>query len=206
MRNEFSFRRFFHVAHVGSVAAGILIGLVAGPFGNPAEMIVRGIGGGVCGLLASACFYLLLVSKALANLRIPDAELNESEVVLLKSVGSMIHFKWGRPLRFWEGVGGRLFLTNEVLEFRAHRGQPWVYRLTIPLGEIVRVTPCKILSMFPGGLRVERRDGGFELFTFGALRCDNNSVSWASAIMAVQAASAFADEGSFKAPPETSSP
>ena len=41
-------------------------------------------------MLASGCLYLLLVSKDLAALKIPDEELNESEVVLLKSNGSMV--------------------------------------------------------------------------------------------------------------------
>ncbi|HTU16779.1 MAG TPA: hypothetical protein VMG10_01850 [Gemmataceae bacterium] len=190
-QNDFSFRRFFHVAHAGSVAAGILIGLIAGPGGAPAEMVLRAIAGGACGLMASGCLYLLLVLKDLAALQIPTSELNEHELVLLKSAGSMIHYKSGRPLRFWEGVGGRLFLTNEVLEFRAHRGQAWVYRLTIPLGEIAAAAPTKILGILPGGLRVERKDGSFELFTFGALRKDNDSESWATAILAVQTASSL---------------
>lgn len=184
---NFSLRRFMHVAHIGSVVAGVLIGLFAGPAAGPAEMAIRGVGGGLCGLLASGCLYLYLYSKDLAALQIPDEELNESEVVLLKSAGSMVHYKSGRPLRFWESVGGRIFLTNEVVEFRAHQGQPWVYRLTIPLGDIADATPCKILGVIPGGLRIERGDGSFELFALGYGK-DNNSERWASAIRAVQAA------------------
>ncbi len=151
-------------------------------------MVVRAIGGGLCGLLACGILHLLLVQRHLAGLSIPTEDLNESEVQLLKSAGSMVHFRSGRPLRFWEAVGGKIFLTNEVLEFQAHRGQPWVYRLTIPLSAIERAAPLKVLRLFRGGLRVERKDGSFELFTFGAFRKDNNSEGWASAIMAVKAA------------------
>jgi hypothetical protein len=198
-RDEFSLRRFFHVAHAGSIAVGIIIGLAAGPNKDLVEKVVLGIAGGISGaLLASLCFYLRLHVKDMAALQIPDEELNESEVVLLKSTGRMIHFKSGRPHRFWEGVGGRLFLTNEVLEFRAHRGQFWVYRLTIPLGEIARVTSSRVRGVVCGALRVERMDGSFELFALGSLRSSDNK-RWASAIVAVQSASPFVDGGSFKA-------
>jgi hypothetical protein len=185
VREEFAFRRFFHATHAGSIAVGTIIGLVAGPAGGPAEMTMRGIGGGVCGLVASAMLYLYLISKDLAALQIPDDELNDGEFVLLASPRCMVHYRSGEPLRFWDGIGGKLFLTNEVLEFRAHRGQHAVYRKTIPLGQIDGATPCRILGFIPGGLRVGRVDGGFELFTFGA---HGNSPNWAAAIMAAKQA------------------
>lgn len=183
MAADFSLKRFLRVAQVGSTAMGFVIGLIAGPAGNVEVAIIRGIGGALFGFLVMGWVYLFVVAKDLVALNITDEELNPSEVVLLKTAGSVVHCRKGRPLRFWEGVGGKLFLTNQALEFRAHRGQPWVYRLTIPLGEIAQVTPCKILGLFPGGLRVERVDGSVELFSFGVL-ADNRL--WAAAITAAR--------------------
>jgi hypothetical protein len=121
---DFSLKRFFHIAHVGSIVIGFLIGSFAGPAANAEERILRGLCGGMLGFMLSGGFYLFLITKDLQKLEIPDEELNESEFALVKNAGSMVHYKSGRPLRFWEAVGGKLFLTNQVLEFRAHRGQP----------------------------------------------------------------------------------
>jgi hypothetical protein len=181
--DDFSLKRFLRVAQVVSTLVGAIIGLLVGAPGNVESMILRFVGGGLAGLMISSCFYLLLVSKDLALAEIPKEELNDSEAVLLKNAGSMVHYKTGRPLRFWEGVGGTLFLTNQALTFRAHKGQPWSYWVTIPIDEIANVKPCKILKIFSGGLRVDRRDGTFELFTFGAM---GNSRGWATAILAVR--------------------
>jgi hypothetical protein len=178
--DDFSYRRFVRVAQIGSVLVGVVLGLSVGPGGGAAEMMVRAIAGGVFGLLVAGCLYLFLVAKDLRNLDIPREELHEAEVVLRETPGSMVHYRSGSPLRFWEATGGRLFLTSQAVEFRAHRGQPWVYRLTIPLGEIAHAAPCRILRLFPGGLRIERADGSFELFSFG--RFDRNR-DWAEEIM-----------------------
>jgi hypothetical protein len=183
---DFSLKRFLRIGHLGSIAAGILIGLAAGPAANGLETILRIVGGGILGLVVSGCFYLFLYSKEIANLDIPAKELDESESVLLKNVGSLVHYKSGRPLWFWEAVEGKVFLTNQVLEFRAHRGQPFVYCLTIPLNEIAQALPCRILGLFAGGLRIERFDGTVELFTFGVF---GDNAGWASAIMAARGVS-----------------
>ena len=182
-KDDFAFRRFLHVAHVGSIVGGMFVGLAVGPIGGPAELAVRCITGGLCGFLAAAAFYMCLWVKDLAGLRIPEDELAEGEVVLMASPGSMVHYKSGNAFHFWNATGGRLFLTNEVLEFRAHRGQHHVYRITIPLDEIARAKACRILGIFQGGLRIERADGAFELFTFGVR---GNSSYWAEAIMYVK--------------------
>src|SRR5262249_26305603 len=141
------------------------------------------IAGGACGLLAAGVLYLYLWHKDLAALRIPDEDLAENEVVLFSSPGSMVHYKSARPTRFWEGNCGRLFLTNKALEFRTQGGQYYRYPLTVPLHEITQAAPCRILWIFPGGLRVNRADGSHELFTFGVR---GNSPAWAAAIMAVR--------------------
>lgn len=185
--DSLSWKRFLSVVHIASTVLGAAIALVCGPAANASDTLLRALGGALFGFWVSSCVYLFDLRKEFGRLDIPAEELNQSEIILLKSVRGMVHFRSGRPLRFWEGVGGKLFLTNQVLEFRAHRGQPWVYRVTISLSDIAGVRPCKILGCFPGGLRVDLVDGRFELFTFGIY---GTSPAWAATIRAVREANA----------------
>jgi hypothetical protein len=131
------------------------------------------VGGGVS--------YLAYYFWAVKTLDISAEELDDKEVVWAKTAQSMVHYKSGNPLRFWEAVGGRLFLTNQVLEFRSFPAELYSYRLIIPLCDIRRAKPYSVLGFIAGGLRVERRDGSYELFTFGA--AFDQSREWADAIM-----------------------
>jgi hypothetical protein len=123
--------------------------------------------------------YLVIYTIRMKQLEIPAEEMGDEEVVWAKTTHT-VHYKSGNTFKFWEAVGGKLFLTNEVLEFRANPAEWWVYRIKIPLLDIRRASPCKI-GLFPGGLRVEREDGTFELFTFGS--AFDVSREWADAIM-----------------------
>jgi hypothetical protein len=126
--------------------------------------------------------YLVYYTKCVNALDLPENELESDEILWGKNGQSMVHYKTGNAYKFWEAVGGKLYLTNKRLEFRAHGGQPWVYRLTIPLQEIRKATPVYILAIVPGALRIERIDGTTELFTFGATF--DVSLEWANAIIA----------------------
>jgi hypothetical protein len=146
------------------------------------EAITRAFAIGFMTLLVSGgVSYLVYYARAMKQANITDEELDESEVVWAKTAQSMVHYKSGTPLKFWEAVGGRLFLTNQVLEFRTFPAELFSYRLVIPLEEIRRARPCRILGFISGALRVERYDGSFELFTFGA--AFDVSREWADAIM-----------------------
>ena len=111
-KDDFSLKRFLRIAQVASTLVGAIIGLLVEAPGNVEAMILRAVGGGLAGLMISSCFYLFLVKKEVALAEIPKAELNDSEAVLLKNAGSMVHYKTGRPLRFWEAVGGTLQVTS----------------------------------------------------------------------------------------------
>jgi len=150
--------------------------------GAEEEAIPRagGLGFGTL-LLVGGGAYLVIYTIRMRQLDVPGDELGDSEVVWAKSSGSMAHFRSGKPWMFWDSVGGRLFLTNDVLEFRANPAEPWAYKITIPLADIRRAAPCSILGFINGALRVERMDGSYEIFTFGA--AFDVSREWAKAIM-----------------------
>ncbi len=137
------------------------------------------------GFMVAGMRYLFFLGKNMHRLHMTENDLLLGEIVLQETRGSMVHYRTGRSWRFWEADGGRLFLTNGYLIFKTHGGQPTQYTLAIPLTEVAAVHPCNILSIFPGGLRVETTDGQSELFTFGAVG-SNNATRWASDLLAVR--------------------
>jgi hypothetical protein len=98
------------------------------------------------------------------------------------SPGTLVHYRTGQPARFWDGVGGKLFLTTQRLIFVTHRGQPWCYTLSLSLAEIANADTYQLFNSIPGGMRVTTSEGRKELFTFGAIR-ELEADRWAAAIL-----------------------
>ena len=85
----------------------------------------------VIGLLVAGCFYLAQVAKEMRSLHLDSEDMLPEEEVSMECF--CCHFRTGRAPKFWEAVGGKLLLTSHRLAFPAHRGQPWHYRLFLPL-------------------------------------------------------------------------
>jgi hypothetical protein len=168
---------------VGAVLLVVGIATVIAYFAGSEEVAIpRAFAIGLLTLVVGGgASYLAYYVRSIKNLDLPAQELEDEEVVWAKTALSMVHYKSGNPLKFWEAVGGRLFLTNQVIEFRSFPAELYVYRVTIPLDDIRRARPCTVLGFITGGLRIERLDGTFELFTFGA--AFDLSREWADAIM-----------------------
>ena len=96
--------------------------------------------------------------------------------------GAIVHYRTGQPRRALDAVGGKLFLTSHRLVFLAHRGQPFHYRLDLPLQEVADVAACETVLGLRGGLRVSTAGGKEELFTFGAAR-EAEAHRWREAIL-----------------------
>ncbi len=144
--------------------------------GSEQEAIPRSL---ACGLLAFGVGggggYFVIYAAGARRLDLPTAELDDGEVVWAKTPLGVGHYKNGIS------TGGKLFLTNLVLEFRANPGQGRAYRVMIPLRDIRRARPFRVLGFIPGGLRVERHSGTIEKFHFGPFA--DLSREWADAIM-----------------------
>ena len=69
-------------------------------------------------LVVGGITYLVHYTRSMSKVDIPDFELEGKEVVWAKTAQSMVHYRTGNALKFWDAVGGRLFLTNQFLEFR----------------------------------------------------------------------------------------
>lgn len=165
----------------GPLFLTIAVSAIAFIAGAEEEAILRAIVLGSLTLLVSGGgTYLYLYARQQRELDLPSGELGDDEVVWAKSTGSVVHFRSGKPWKFWETVGGRLFLTNEVLEFRANPLEVRPYRILIALREVRWAKPVALFGIVKGALRIERMDGTHELFTFGA--AFDVSREWASAI------------------------
>jgi hypothetical protein len=172
--------RYVVIPAILALTAGMsVLGYFVGE--NTGEPIPAAIGLGLLTLFVGGGAYLVHYTRSMNKTTLPKQELEEGEVVWAKTHQSMVHFRTGSALKFWEAVGGRLFLTNQVLEFRSFPAEFFVYRLTIPLEQIVHAESYRLFGLIPGALRVWRRDGSFELFTFGA--AFDMSAEWADAIL-----------------------
>jgi hypothetical protein len=130
------------------------------------------------GLVSAAILYARHMMLSMRSLRPTEGYLGRTELILKETPWGFVHHRTGRPWRFWEAVGGKLFLTSSRLIFRAHAGQFWRYELAIPLSEVADVKPCYTAHV-PKGLTVVRTDGTKELFA-----CDpwENVDEWVSAL------------------------
>jgi GRAM domain len=61
--------------------------------------------------------------------------------------------------RGWEGVGGRLYITNRRLRFEAHALNIQRGATDIPWEDIADVRPRNNLWIIPNGMEIETRDG-----------------------------------------------
>ena len=96
---------------------------------------------------------------------------------------SIVHAGPANHFMGMEAVGGKLFLTNHRLRFRAHALNVQRHDTSYPLGDIVSVTPTRTLGLVPNGIRIELADGRREKFVVSARS------EWLDALMLMQARS-----------------
>ena len=75
-----------------------------------------------------------------------------------------------------EGVGGKLYLTNQRLRFQSHTLNVQVHDESYPLDLITNVEPARTLGLIPNGLLVTLADGRRERFVV------HHRKAWVSAI------------------------
>jgi hypothetical protein len=82
-------------------------------------------------------------------------KLNSDEIILRKSRAN--------HLKLFEGVGGRLFLTNQRLFFKSHFFNVQTHEETIPLQDIVSIE-AKGSDFISGKMKIFLRNGSVEKF------------------------------------------
>src|SRR5262245_13630700 len=123
-----SLRGFLLIAALAGLVSAAAIGAccLAGGLG-PGEAAAFAAAGLPVGLMFGGCCYLVQLAREMRALHLRAEDLLPGEVVERETPHSVVHYRTGRPGRFWETVGGKLVLTSRRLVFLAHRGQPWQY-------------------------------------------------------------------------------
>jgi hypothetical protein len=183
--NALSIKGFLRIALLLQITSGIVISLICWLSSDVGwtELAWIGLGSVEIGFFFAACCYLVQVTRDMRRLRLSPEEMSPSECVIMEASCGHFHARPGAthvgPLN---SVGGRLILTTHRLVFLAHRGQPWHYKLFVPLEDVAKASMCDLFGVISGGLRVNRIDGDAELFNFGAMQ-DLNADRWAAAIL-----------------------
>jgi hypothetical protein len=152
---------------LGAVAGAVLglLALFEVPGIRPDERVgAFALLGGVAAFFAAGLVYLPWLMMDIAGLSLPESDLLPGERPVPGGVWVANHRHRGWPQRLQGMTGGKLFLTDRRLVYRAHGGQPWNYELSIPLEEIEE---ARGVGGLLGQLQVERADGSEERFNLG---------------------------------------
>ncbi len=85
-----------------------------------------------------------------------DLKLNENEIIQIS-----------RPANHFlgiEGVGGRIFITNQRFVFKSHEVNFQAHELTITYPEIKTIEFYNTLAIIPNGLKIILQSGKIEKF------------------------------------------
>ena len=85
-----------------------------------------------------------------------EMELNPNEQIIHQ--GGANHFVG------MEGVGGKLFMTNQRLFYKSHGMNIQDHELTIEFDDIVRLELCRTMYVIPNGLKIHLKNRDVEQF------------------------------------------
>jgi hypothetical protein len=109
-------------------------------------------------LVAGVPFGLMMAAFARSKSVRRDTQPNLEEGEKVLKEGPANHFMG------FEGVGGRLFLTDRRLLFKSHRWNFQVHELSVPLAEVAGAKAVMTAGILPNGLKVSRADGTTDRF------------------------------------------
>ena len=118
------------------------------------ELVLRAIVGGIIPGIISGFIFGLLTGWFASSKSVATAtkiELHAGEEVAFHTGAN--HFKG------MEGVGGKLYLTNNRLVFKSHKLNVQTHELSIPLTDILQVERYKSLGLINNGLAVTTHIG-----------------------------------------------
>ena len=138
-----------------SILAGLIFGLLFGTF----QAFSHGINSAIIstpisGLLFGLFIHLFVNSKAVK--RQTQIETEDGERIIL-SVGA-------NHLKNSEGVGGKLYLLTDKLQFKSHGFNLQNHELMIYIDQIKDITFYNNLGIVPNGLAFSLKDGRQEKF------------------------------------------
>jgi len=146
-----------------SILAGIVFGFLFGIFltiryGFQYALIASPISGFAFGII----LYFFVTSKTVKK-QTQIANVDEGAIIFS---GGANHLKNG------EGVGGKLYLLTDKLQFKSHSFNIQSHELVIDIGKIKEVRTYNILGLIPTGLEIITTEGQSEKFVV------NNRRQW----------------------------
>ena len=137
-----------------SIGAGLIFGLLAGIFlAILININFALIVGSVSGFAFGATLYFFVTSKIVK--RQTRLQIENEQIIYS---GGANHFING------EGVGGKLYLLADKLQFQSHHFNIQNHGQTIELNQIREVNLGKIYGLIPNGLTITTLDGKTEKF------------------------------------------
>jgi hypothetical protein len=138
-----------------AVIAGLIFGLVMGIFYSFQYGIIHGsVSGIVAGFLFGLLIYFFTTSK----------KINKQMEVEITETDTLIHSGAANHFLKREGVGGKLYLFADRLQFQSHNFNLQNHGLIIKTPQIKQVTTYNVLGFVPTGLVILTTEGKKEKF------------------------------------------
>jgi len=163
--------RFLHIFLFASILFAVFMAL---PnlmwFNGVANVVMISVLQGIFYGFFMALFVTIFSNSALVKKSAtPPFELGEQII----HEGPANHFKG------WEGVGGRLYLTNQRLIFKSHAFNFQNHTFSLPLHQIQDARPALTIGLISNGLQIATKDGRMENFVV------EDRDNWVSKIVSV---------------------
>ncbi|ASU35821.1 hypothetical protein [Mucilaginibacter xinganensis] len=158
---------------IRAVISGCLFGgFMGGFFALQYGLASGAINGLVTGLLFGTGIYFFITSKMIDKQT--QIVVNADESIVLSDGAN--HFLNG------EGVGGKLYLLNDRVQFKSHRFNIQNHEFEIGIADVEEVRFYNIYGIIPAGLEIRTTAGGKEKFVI------HDRDKWKTAIVRIKGA------------------
>lgn len=138
-----------------SIGAGILFGIFFGIM----QGIMHGTNAAIISAPISGLFFGIFI-----HLFVNSKAVKRQTQIETKDGESVIHSGGANHLKNSEGVGGKLYLLTDKLQFKSHSFNLQNHELVIYIDQIKDITFYNNLGIVPNGLAISLKDGRKEKF------------------------------------------
>ncbi|MCU4164308.1 hypothetical protein [Carboxylicivirga caseinilyticus] len=142
---------------IAGIVFGVLFGTFLGLFFDIKTGIIFGL---ISGLIFGVTIYLFITSKTVKK---------QTQIAITEDT-EIIHSGGANHLKNGEGVGGKLYLLKDNLQFKSHQFNVQNHSLSIDLKDITEISFYNSLGIIPNGLIVHTSNGIHEKFVVNGRR------------------------------------
>jgi hypothetical protein len=151
-----------------AVISGLFFGALMACYFSFVEGVLPGL---ISGLLSGIAFGAIMYWFANSKMVKRQTHIDEEDAGSVLYAGAANHFLHG------EGVGGKLYLLHNRLQFKSHRFNVQNHELQLDMDNIKNVSFYNTLGLIPNGLKIETTTGKTEKFVV------NNRKQWKDEII-----------------------